>query len=244
MYVHHVELSRYGCPNFYDTSKAINGAMAFCWCGLDASASISLPTRKYLHGLPHLADAEEANEEDSAILEDGAGAVAEGNETDYSELRALLNKRAVKDTSSRRRGAPKTLEKACYNKKDGGQLKTRGKAKVEAMLRNCAKECTTVEGCTTAAGLACFQRAMQGRHTVSSNCASCFGAFIHCSDDNCIEQCACGSDQVCQSCNDAHCKAQFDQCSGLKGHDTSFALNAAMKSAPPSTNEGEHSLIV
>jgi len=243
MYVHHEELSRYGCPNFYDKSKAIYQAQAFCWCGLDAFASISPPTLNYSIGLPQLADAQEqkeATEENSLILKKDTATVVEGNKTDHAGLGALLNKRAVKVSDSSPRDAPRRLDKACHNKKDGGKLKKKGKSATQAVMRACAKSCTDVEGCTDAAGQACFDAYVD----VSSKCASCFGAFIHCSDDNCIEQCACGSSKVCDDCNTAHCKPQFDQCSGLKGHDASFALDAEMSLAPSSTNEGGDPLVV
>lgn len=240
MYVHHADLVKYGCPNFYDKSKAIYQAQAFCWCGLDEFASVPTPTLNHSIRLPQLPDVEyreEANEENSLILKEDTTTAADGNKTDSVELRSLLNKRAAKDSVSSQSAAPRRLDKACHNKKDGKTLKKKGKSATEDVLRACAKSCTGVEGCTAAAGKACFEAYI----SVGSGCASCFGAFIQCSDDNCIEECACGSSQVCNSCNDAHCKAAFDGCSGLKGHD---ARSSFMSFLPPSTNEGEDSLVV
>lgn len=115
------------------------------------------------------------------------------------------------------------------------KLQKKGKSKVQAVMRACAKACTGVEGCTAEAGHACFW----SYTGVGGNCASCFGEFIHCSDDYCIEECACGSSKACDDCSSAHCKKAFDACSGLKGHDTSF-----MGFLPPSTNEGKDQLVV
>jgi len=239
MYVHHQELSsKYGCPNFYNKSRAIYQAQAFCWCGLDAFASLSPPTN-YSNGLLELADAAEANEEHTLVLDGGTSAVAEGDETDNTDLRALLNKRADEDARLGNGNPPGTPDKACHNKKDGGKLKHQGKTAVQAITKACAIECTNVEGCNVSTGAACVHAMVD----VSDKCSECFGIFIHCSDDNCIEECTCGSSKVCDDCNNAHCKPQFDQCSGLKGHDTSFLLGAEMNLALSSTDEGELLLV-
>jgi len=230
MYVHHLELtSKYGCPNFYDKSQTIYQAQAFCWCGLDYPLG-ALAANTSLQ--PQLADAAEAIKEDSADPDE---------EEDNTNVRDLLNKRAA--AGRRRKGGPSpppgTPDKACHNKKDGRHLKDKGKTTVQNMMKACAKECTNVEGCNATVGQAC----MEAKLDVSLKCSYCFGMFIQCSDDNCIEECECGSSQVCDDCNKLHCKPEFDHCSGLGGHDTSSVLRARADVAASSTNEVEFSIV-
>lgn len=240
MYVHHKKLSQAGCPNFFEKNQSMSHAQAFCWCGLDAFASISHPTLNYANAslLPRFAEA----------VEEGTSAIAEGNETDNTDMRYLLNKRAA---AVARLGKGGTPDKACHNKKDGKRLQHRGKKKTQEVCKACAKECTTTEGCTAEAGTTCFHAHID----VSHKCSKCFGLFIHCSDENCLEECACessgdrsgkggGGKSACDQCNDMHCKKQFNHCSGLKGHDTSFLFGAEMDLAPSSTDEGEVLLVV
>lgn len=246
--MHHKALSQAGCPNFFEKNKSMSHAQAFCWCGLDAFASMSHPSPNYANVslLPSFADAVE--EENPAVLEEGTNAIAEGNETDNMGLRYLLNKRAAAVASLVKAGTP---DKACHNKKDGRKLQHRGKKKTQDVVKACAKQCTTTEGCTVKAGTTCFHAHIDVGH----KCSTCFGMFIHCSDENCLEECACessgyrsgkggGGKSACDQCNDMHCKKQFNHCSGLKGHDTSFLFGAEMDLAPSSIDEGEVSLIV
>jgi len=111
---------------------------------------------------------------------------------------------------------------ACHNRQDGDKLHHLGKYRVRAITQACAQSCTEAaldsgkEGCTVQEAQQCF-----GSNTwVKPFCAFCFGQMIHCSDQYCLEQCACApvagpQSKACDDCNRAHCSAQFYYCSGI-----------------------------
>lgn len=152
---------------------------------------------------------------------------SQGSEANSSKTRSMLNEGALK-VSGKFKGW-------CHNIHDGKILKSRGESNTKTVMKACAKQCTTVQGCPNHTATRCVIA-----HTgLGYRCAWCFGGFIQCSDDHCIEECTCGSSKDCDACNRKNCKPKFDSCSGCGGHDTSFTLDAELDDS-----EGEHSLVL
>jgi len=216
---------------------------------------------------------DDSDDEDDDLVEDTQGVEVYKEDT---ELRPLLFARAVSGADAvdavdaadatyecsrrrRRRGTPQTpMDCACRNKKDGKKLKHHGRNGVNAITKACAQSCNDAavdsgkDGCTIPEGSACFM----SKISVRPICAHCFGQQIDCSDQYCLEQCACASSsKACKDCNDAHCSAQFHHCSGIdpdgqggrrrRRPHKSAALGAESQNVLPlSTNGSEYLLLV
>jgi hypothetical protein len=111
---------------------------------------------------------------------------------------------------------------SCHNKKDGGKLKKVGKNGVANAMKACGDAVSDMKNPPPQGSQleqqdlgACMQKHVD---SLGAKCANCFALSIQCSEQHCLAQCACVgyTDPVCSNCMKQNCRAEFDQCSGLK----------------------------
>merc|ERR1719313_1527781 len=183
--------ARFGCPNFFDKNSTM-GSKAFCWCGLGEMA--------HRESIPSF--------NSNFLLE----------EEDRYDAEKSANQLSATVTGGK-----------CHNKKDGPALKKRGKTRMANEMKDCGNKAGNqqppLQGAAELAYLThCITAETHppgSKYAISQACASCFAGSVMCSEQYCIEECACVSwqDPQCNSCMNAHCKSSFDSCSGLKSAD-------------------------
>jgi len=101
------------------------------------------------------------------------------------------------------------MANACRNRNDELALRHRGSLGVESDLYHCAYD---TDG-SVDKGAHCMQQKIK----LSNACANCYGESIHCTEQHCMEECACSAraSRTCERCQQQHCRSPFRACSGL-----------------------------
>lgn len=241
-------MANYGCPRFFSDSEPIVESKAFCWCGLESSFTYrSLATPKHWRkALPPKPVDGEADGEERFLRDEGKlwnETSGDGSDDDDGKV-VEEDMHGVEVEGG-----------ACHNRDDGKKLKHLGKYRVRAITKACAQSCNEAavdsgkDACTIHEASNCFE----SKTWVKPFCASCFGQQIHCSQQHCLEECACAPiagplSKACEHCNRVHCDAQFRYCSGIDpdGSRSKSTKHVAESPSvlPLSTNGGKHLLLV
>jgi hypothetical protein len=98
---------------------------------------------------------------------------------------------------------------ACRNSHDEHILRSKGKWGNSNDMKACAL--------STDGSISQTAQCMQKREGLSAGCSWCYGQSIQCSEQYCIEECACSAwnEPHCHSCMTRNCEAQFRHCGGL-----------------------------
>jgi len=246
-------MSHYGCPKLIHEGESVfASAKAFCWCGLDMPSSESLA-------------AFNASLESDG-LEKSASQVTDIKSEIVKFTDSMAKSNVVMESTSHRRRlepTPPTRRRwngYCYNRWDYSCLNKRGQDRLAQDMKVCAERLSDLHPqYSYPKKFEYLQNCTQNRVQTTDDCSGCFAYSILCSQEHCLEECACVSyqDKTCKTCMEHNCNNQsswsvahdFNYCSGadapfLQVSNTINARDAWDSNKYYSFPPSEYSLIV